>query len=314
MAVIVGSSGSGKSSAVFAGLLPRLREEGDWLIAGFRPGGEPFQALAAALIALLEPKLGETDRLIETHKLAKALSEGAVSLPAAVERALERVRGSTAAGSARVLLLVDQFEELYTQCWESETRRKFLEKLLAAVEADSARRQSPLVLLLTLRADFMGQALAHRPFADALQEGALMLGPMTREELRAAIEKPAEVQGAAFEAGLVERLLDDLGEEPGNLPLLEFALTLLWERLDQGWMTHAAYEAVGRVDGALARYAEEVFDELAADQQETARRIFLQLVQPGEGTEDTRRLTTRTELGDACLLYTSDAADDLVSV
>ena len=112
VAVIVGSSGSGKSSAVFAGLLPRLREEGDWLIASFRPRGEPFQALAAALIALLEPKLGETDRLIETHKLAKTLSEGDVNLPAVVERTVDKVLGSTAAGSARVLLLVDQFEEL----------------------------------------------------------------------------------------------------------------------------------------------------------------------------------------------------------
>ena len=81
-----------------------------------------------------------------------------------------------------------------------------------------------------MRADFMGQALAHRPFADALQEASLLMGPMTRDELRVAIDRPAEMQGAAFEPGLVERILDDVGEEPGNLPLLEFALTLLWER------------------------------------------------------------------------------------
>ena len=87
-----------------------------------------------------------------------------------------------------------------------------------------------------------------------------MLGPMSRGELAVAIEKPAEVQGAAFEAGLVERILDDVGEEPGNLPLLEFALTLLWERQSYGWMTHAGYEEIGRVEGALARYAEEVFE------------------------------------------------------
>jgi WD40 repeat protein len=309
VAVIVGSSGAGKSSAVFAGLLPRLREAGDWLIAGFRPGGAPFRALAAVLIALLEPELGETDRLIETHKLAEALSEGDVNLLAVVERAVEKTLGPADAGSGRMLLMGDQFEELYTLCPEPETRRQFLETLLAVAESGSARRQSPFVLLLTLRADFMGQALAHRPFADALQEGVVMLGPMTREELRAAIEKPAEVQGAAFEAGLVERLLDDVGNEPGNLPLLEFALTLLWERLDHGWMTHAAYEDVGRVDGALARYAQEVFDALREDEQETARRIFLQLVQPGEGTEDTRRLATRKELGDEDWLLVQHLAD-----
>ncbi|MGD2178569.1 MAG: BTAD domain-containing putative transcriptional regulator, partial [Anaerolineae bacterium] len=304
--VIVGSSGSGKSSVVSAGLLPRLRDTGEWLIASLRPGGQPFQALAAALIPPLEPQLGEPDRLIETQKLAGALGDGEISLCAVVERTLGRAPGSMDTPSGRALLVIDQFEELYTLCPEPDTRRRFLETLLAAVEAGSTRRQSPLVLLLTLRADFMGQALAHRPFADALQEGALMLGPMTREELHRAIEKPAEKQGAALEEGLVDRLLDDVGEEPGRLPLLEFALTLLWEQLDRGWMTHAAYEQIGRVHGALARYAQEVFEELTADEQQMARRIFLQLVQPGQGTEDTRRVATRAELGD------SDASWSLV--
>ncbi len=113
-----------------------------------------------------------------------------------------------------------------------------------------------------MRADFMGQALAYRPFADALQEASLLLGPMNRDELRAAIEKPAEAQGAAFEAGLVQRILDDVGQEPGNLPLLEFALTLLWERHSHGWLTHAGYEEIGGVAGALARYADEVYGGL----------------------------------------------------
>jgi WD40 repeat protein len=153
------------------------------------------------------------------------------------------------------------------------------------------------MLLLTLRADFMGQALTHRPFADALQDNTIILSPMNRVELRAAIEKPAEQQGAAFESGLVARILDDVGEEPGNLPLLEFALALLWERLDQGWATHAAYEDIGRVEGALARYADEVYVELADKDQEMARQGFIQLVQPGQGTEDTRRVATRAEIG-----------------
>ena len=125
-----------------------------------------------------------------------------------------------------------------------------------------------------------------------------MLGPMTREELQAAIEKPAEGQGATIEAGLVERLLDDVGQEPGNLPLLEFALTLLWEQLEEGCMTHAAYEGIGRVEGALARYAEEAYAELGAEEQAGARRVFVQLVQPGEETGDTRRVATRADLGE----------------
>ena len=124
----------------------------------------------------------------------------------------------------------------------------------------------------------------------------MLLGPMNRTELQAAIEKPAEKQGAAFETGLVARILDDVGEEPGNLPLLEFALTLLWDQMEQGWLTHEAYEEIGRVEGALSRHADEVYARLTATEQEQARRIFVQLVQPGEGTEDTRRVARRADL------------------
>lgn len=291
--VIVGSSGCGKSSTVFAGLLPHLRDEADWLIAHLRPGGQPFHAQAAALLPMLEPELSETAWLIEVRKLADALREGEIPLYDAVERALEKNPEAS-----RLLFVVDQFEELYTLCPEPEVQRRFIDGLLAAVEAGSERRTSPFVLLLTLRADFMGHALTHRPFADALQDASLMMGPMSRDELRLAIEKPAEKQGAAFEAGLVERLLDDVGEEPGNLPLLEFALTLLWEGQSDGWLTHAGYEEIGRVEGALARYADEVFGELDEKEREQAQRIFVQLVRPGEGMEDTCRVATRAELGD----------------
>jgi WD40 repeat protein len=292
-AIIIGSSGSGKSSTVFAGLLPQLREHGDWLIMHCRPRGYPFQAVAGALAPILEPDLQETNQLIETQKLAEALRKGELSLYHVVVRALEKQLEAR-----RLLLVVDQFEELYTLCPDPEERRRFLDELLVAIKAGSEQHVSPFALLLTLRADFMGQALKYRPFADALQDGSLILGPMNRDELRTAIEKPAKLQGAAFETGLVARLLDDVGEEPGNLPLLEFALSLLWERLDQGWATHSSYEAIGRVDGALARYAEEVFNELDVDKQEQARQVFIQLIQPGQGTEDTRRVAARTEFGD----------------
>jgi len=290
VAMIVGASGSGKSSVIYAGLIPRLRESGGWAVADLRPGREPFHALANALVTHLDPALGEASRLVQTRTLAHALSEGEVPLIDAVIRIHQRQ-----SGSSRFLLLVDQFEELYTLCPDPDMRRSFIDTLLAAV--DAATQTADFTLLITLRADFMGQALAHRPMADALQAASQLLGPMTRDELRDAIEKPAKAQSAAFEAGLVERLLEDVADEPGHLPLLEFALTLLWERLDFGWLTHAAYEQIGRVEGALARYAQQVFNELPADDQLGARRVFTQLVQPGEGTEDTRRVATRAEVG-----------------
>lgn len=290
-AVIVGSSGSGKSSAVFAGLLPILRRDGDWLIVSFRPGSHPFHALASALLPLLEPELDETGRLLISQKLADGLRSGEVTLLHTITRLLQKHPVAN-----RLLLVADQFEELYTLCPDPTLRDSFLDELLTTMASGASHRPDPFALLLTLRADFMGQALTHRPFADALQGGSLMLGPMTHNELRSAIEKPAELQGAAFEAGLVERILDDVGEEPGNLPLLEFALTQLWEQVEKGWMTHAVYEQIGRVEGSLARYADQFYAGLDPAEQKEARRIFVQLVQPGQGTEDTRRVAKRADL------------------
>jgi WD40 repeat protein/DNA-binding SARP family transcriptional activator len=293
VAVIVGSSGSGKSSAVFAGLLPRLRHEGTWLIANFRPGERPFRALAGALLPVMSQEPSDIASKSGVREMASALGHGDLPLADVVGRALEQQPQAR-----RLLLVVDQFEELYTLCPERDVRRRFLDTLLTAVGPAGGAREHRLVLLLTMRADFMGRALAYRPLADALQDGSVMLGPMNREELRRAIERPAAVQGVALEAGLVERILDDVGDEPGNLPLLEFALTLLWERQSYGWLTHAGYEEIGRVEGAVARFADEVYGELSEAQQEGARRLFVQLVRPGEGTEDTRRLASRTELGE----------------
>jgi WD40 repeat protein/class 3 adenylate cyclase len=292
-AVIVGSSGSGKSSALSAGLLPRLRKEGGWSFALLRPGIQPFYALAGALLPLLESGLSKTDLLTETRKLAERFAKAEVSLSQVVERIRE-----DSPEIRQLLLVVDQFEELYTLCADAAAQQAFIDELLAVAEAGKGRRPPPCVVLLTLRADFMGQALAYRRLADALQEGSVLMGPMTRQELRLAIEKPAEMQGAAFEAGLVERILDDVGDRPGHLPLLEFTLTLLWERQTDGWLTHSDYEAMGSVEGALAAYADQVYAELNSGEQEAIRRALVQLVRPGEGTEDTRRVATREELGE----------------
>jgi WD40 repeat protein/DNA-binding SARP family transcriptional activator len=292
LAVIVGPSGSGKSSIVYAGLFPELRKTGGWRIIVMRPGRQPFEKLAATMIPILKPDLSESERLIETDKLAVMLQNEGGAIFSVLSQILAREEKTS-----RLLLVIDQFEELYTLCMDSEIQLQFLKNLISTVDATGKEQPAPVVLLQTLRADFMGQALTHRPFADLLQDAVFVLGPMLRSELQAAIEKPAEKQGAAFEPGLVERILDDVGEEPGNLPLVEFALTLLWDRLDQGWITHAAYEEIGRVSGALTSYAEEVFANLNEKQKIGAHRIFVQLVQPGDGLEDTRRIANIDELG-----------------
>ena len=289
---ILGPSGTGKSSVVHAGLIPGLRATGEWVIIDVRPGANPFQSLAAASLTHLESDLTETEKLLEASKLADALAQGDLPFDRLVERILE-----CNSQAQKCSILIDQFEELYTLC-PLETRQIFLQRLFEAVDVYRLKRGRRFVLLLTLRADFLGQLLANRSFAEYLQDGALMMGSMTRDELRASIEKPAEVQGAAFESGLIERILDDVGDEPGKLPLLEFAMMLLWDRAKSGWMTHEGYESIGRVSGALAKYAEQVYSELNDEEQQAAQWIFLQLLRPGEGTDDTRRVATRAEIGE----------------
>ena len=293
LVAVVGPSGSGKSSVVHAGLLAHLRSEGSWRIASFRPGARPFQALAAALVPELDPELSATEGLVETNKLAQALRDGEVSLMDVVARVLAKSPPDT-----RFPLVGDQFEELYTLVGDDALRQRFLDVLTEAVFDQQYRDDPVFALILTLRADFLGQALWHRPFADALQETDLKLGPMTRAELGRAVEQPAALQRVSFEPGLVTRILDDVGDEPGNLPLLEFALAILWERQQGATLSHDAYDAIERVDGALAHHADAVFEALSPTDQSRAQRIFIQVVRPGEGTEDTRRLASRAELGD----------------
>ncbi|MDZ8264728.1 MAG: hypothetical protein RMY63_41145, partial [Nostoc sp. ChiQUE01b] len=174
----------------------------------------------------------------------------------------------------------------------------FLDCLLISFQILPSQPQSPIVLIATIRADFLGNALSYRPFADVLQNADIKLGAMNREELSQVIAKPAEKLGVSFEAGLVKRILDAVEDQPGNLPLLEFALTELWKRRTGKQLTHAGYEAIGEVQGALANYADKKYRKLSFTKQEQVQRIFIQLVYPGEKTKDTRKLATKAELGE----------------
>jgi hypothetical protein len=283
---LLGASGSGKSSVVFAGLVPKLQQEGHWQFTHFRPGSDPFHALALALVPLYTTNLNETERLAQARQLANYLRDGDIPLADVVAQIQQNYP------SERVLVIADQFEELYTLCPDETIRRNFLDKLTTF-----PFERVGMVLVLTMRADFLGNALSYRPFADVLQNTDLKLGPMNREELTEIIEKPAQKLEVTFEAGLVERILDDVESEPGNLPLLEFALTELWQRRQGKQLTHLAYTEIGQVQGALARHANEEYHKLSEAQREQMRRIFIQLVRPGEGREDTRRLATKAELG-----------------
>jgi len=308
LVALIGASGSGKSSVLHAGLAARLvtplrrfeeaprskieikAESKTWSIASLRPGPAPLSALADMLL-----NSGYTPP--QHRSLLDLLRHNEISL-AGVAAALAGRDASGGGGSSmpRLLIIVDQFEEIFTLCHDVRARSSFLHFLLAPPAKEGTGLAT---VVLGMRADFLGQALQHSGLADALQEHTLLLGPMTRTELQRAIEEPARLQGAVLEPGLADRILDDVGAEPGRLPLLQFALALLWLHQQDGWLTHATYDAIGGLRGALTDYADEVYLHLSLPEQQAARLVFLALVEPGFDVLDIRHRATRAEIGDA---------------
>ena len=292
---LVGASGSGKSSVVLAGLAPRLHARGGWRVTYFRIGAEtnkdPFLALARALTPLMGER-GVAANLEETQRLADGLSTAKIA-PAT---ALGACRAANL--GQRILVIADQFEEVFTLVAEEAARARFIDLLLAGFPRGTGAAPD-VALVLTLRADFYEKALLHRGLAEALQDRVVNLGPMTREELRAAIEEPSKP--VTFEKGLVDTLLDEVETRPGALPLLQFALTEMWSRLETPQMTRAAYDAIGGVKGALRRRAEAIYGRLTDDGKDAVavarfRALFTRLVNFGEGAADTRRAADHDEL------------------
>ncbi|MBD2214370.1 CHAT domain-containing protein [Nostoc linckia FACHB-104] len=285
LVAVVGASGSGKSSVVFAGLLPLLKQDtlANWQIISFRPGNNPIEGLARAFIPLL-PFEDEEAQCLSELELQLALEKDPQALYRITENYVQQNPGT------RLVLIADQFEELYTLAPE-EQRQPFLDALLTACNQAPA-----FTLVITLRADFYGYALSYRPFSDALQGAVFNLGPMSRQELHSAIAQPAAKIQLRLEDGLTNRVINDVGNEPGSLPLLEFALTQLWEQRENGWLSHKACDKIGGVPLALGEYAEQVYAQMREDDRKNAQQVFIQLVRLGEGAEATRRLATRSQV------------------
>ncbi|MEU3617983.1 hypothetical protein ABZ725_37555 [Streptomyces sp. NPDC006872] len=251
-AVVFGASGSGKSSLLRAGLIPRLRER-------IRDLGCP------AALRILTP--GPQPATAYGHLLAPA------------------------AGEPDSWVVVDQFEEVFTLCRDPEERNRFIDLLLAARDPDSRVR-----VLIAVRADFYARCAEHRDLADALRGAGLLVGPMTADELREAVVKPAQAVGLLVERELTARIVEEVLDEPGGLPMLSHALLETWRRRRGRILTLAAYQAAGEMQGAIAATAEEVFEQLSPGQARTARNLLLRMVEPGQGTSDTRRPLNRAEM------------------
>ncbi len=283
---VVGPSGSGKSSLVRAGLIPRLRDAKvrgeDCRVCLLRPGAHPLQALATQLAPLgagssMQATLDglATDR--RTLHLAVSLALGADSQ------------------TGRVVIVIDQLEEVFTLCSDEREREQFFANLLHAAFASGGQT----VVVVTMRADFYARCAEYPELAQRTARSLALVGAMDDDELRQAIEEPARRVGLFLESGLVQTIVDDVGPDSGALPLLEYALLEVWRRRIGDQLTLDGYVQAGRVEGALAKRAEDVFSSFTTDQQQIARRMILRLAQPGEGTEDTRRRATRTELAPA---------------
>jgi WD40 repeat protein/transcriptional regulator with XRE-family HTH domain len=279
---VVGPSGSGKSSVVKAGLVPALRRGGlpgseNWFIANLMPGAHPFEEIEAALLRLA---------VNPPESLLGQLREDERGLLRAVRRCLPNEPG------AELVLVIDQFEEVFTLVQDESVRAHLLNSLVAAVLDERSRVR----IVITLRADFTDRPLRYVDFGELLRRRAEFVLPLTPDELERAIAGPAERVGLILESGLTSTIIRDVGDQPGTLPLLQYALTELFERREGVTLTKAAYRAIGGVTGALARQAEEVFARLDEAGQSIARQLFLRLVAVGEGTEETRRRVLQSEL------------------
>ncbi|MFF0159905.1 trypsin-like peptidase domain-containing protein [Streptomyces sp. NPDC005263] len=268
--LVAGPSGCGKSSLVRAGVLPRLRDEG-MSVSELRPvpGARASVVLARALTGVLEPELGEIDRLAKAEELAGLLETGD-DVPA-------ELRGRILARGERAghVLFVDQLEE-YAGA-DAATARDLFELLVALAGKDGA---AVLRVIATARPDSL-EALVTADTSDLVSDAVEFLAPLAAEDLERAVTAPVDaVPGLWFEPGLPERIVVDAGDEPGRMTLVQFALTELWNRRSRSMLTHAAYDEQGGVAGALVGYADDTLAGLDRPQQACARRLFVQLARP----------------------------------
>ncbi len=278
---VVGPSGSGKSSLVRAGLIPALRAGAlpgseTWFYTEMTPGREPFDELAAALLRIsVDAPPGLTDRLERDER----------GLVDAAERVLPD-------SNSELVLVLDQFEELFTLVDDDDVRARFLASLASAV-ADSRSR---LRVVVTLRADFYDRPLAYQGFGELLGSRVQTVTPLPPPDLARAVAGPAEAVGVTVEAALVAEVSVEFSDHPGALPLLEYALTEAFERRGDHELPLGAYRAIGGMSGALARRAEAFYDGLDDTGKGCVRQLFLRLLALGEDSVETRRRVPRTEL------------------
>lgn len=275
---LVGASGSGKSSIVRAGLVPRLRSgavagSGDWFIATMVPGSGPFAEVQAALTSI-------------------AVSDPGAPATAPDELEFARILRAATPSSQPVLLVVVQLEELFAAVSDESVRRAFLDGLAQATRDPDAN----LRVIATLRADFYDRPLRYHEFGRLIKAGTVTVVGMSATELAQAVTEPAAQVGVEVEPALATQIVADVVDQPASLPLLQFTLTELFERRTGRVLTMGSYRGLGGVNAAVARRADRVYESLSRADRELARRMFLRLVAVDETNTASRRRSLRREL------------------
>ncbi|NPC85990.1 serine/threonine protein kinase, partial [Pyxidicoccus fallax] len=282
---VVGPSGAGKSSFVRAGLVPVLKRSGDrWESFVIRPGRNPLAALASMVAPFVTSSPTVEEDIQKQQQLANHLRAQPGYVGSVLRARARRER-------RRILLFVDQFEELYTLVSDPAERQAFT-ACLSGIADDAT---SPIRVVLSLRSDFLDRVSEDERFMAELWQGLFFLGPPNSEGLRDALVQPAELAGYRFETpAMVDQMLQHLESTPGALPLLQFAATQLWEARDpaQRLLTESAYQRLGGITGALATHADSVLAKMSASERNLARAVFLRLVTP----ERTRAIVSQDEL------------------
>jgi serine/threonine protein kinase/ABC-type glycerol-3-phosphate transport system substrate-binding protein len=281
LVVLVGPSGSGKSSIVRAGLIPALRRgaapgSAEWFLTHMTPGAEPFESLAESLLRVaVDPPSDLRGQLL--HSTAGFR---------------HAVRDVLPDPDAQLLLVIDQFEELFTQA-SDRSARDFLGALVEAVREPGSRVR----IVVALRADFYDRPLVHPTLGELVRRGTEVVTPMTAQELERAINGPAEQNGVRFEPSLLAEMVAEVSDRPGALPLLQFALSELFDRRSGSLIDLETYRDMGGVSGALVHTAESLFQAFDGEAKWTARQILLRLVViADDSTQIARRRVQRQEL------------------
>jgi energy-coupling factor transporter ATP-binding protein EcfA2 len=291
---VIGASGSGKSSLVFAGLLPELRKDRSvmWDVVTIRPGKWPLRSLAEAFgVAPQDKGPAAIHNYFEDE--VKAYRAGESTMLAGI---VDSRLNAASEKPDRLLIYVDQWEELYAMApapeenkKDAEQHAKDVDKFIALLLAATAGKGARAKVVLTVRADFYAHLIGNRATSALLPAAQVNIPAMTPEDFHAVIETPATKAGLTFDPpSLIAQILNDVGAQEGRLPLLQFALKGIWEKRNGNRLTGDAFAAIGGVDAAIQNAAQAAYNGLSEVQQHAARRLFMSLVTPGEGQEDTR--------------------------